>query len=179
MIKWKNTWYCYKRNIVPFFSICLATHRMLKNCHKQILLQNTKLWLSEWCQTQNFFGVIPFTLFRMGIFGAAHGWEGPKRPPLPKICHTYPTVMKLGTVIPYLKKIWKIYESRGTPWVLVTSAFIHRKSANFVISRNIDIDCILVHSFYFVNFSWVLKDFFDKPGFSFEDVSKNCYPRPS
>ena len=53
------------------------------------------------------------TLFRMGIFGAAHGWGGGV--PLPKICHTYPTVMKLGTVIPYLKKIQKIYESRDTP----------------------------------------------------------------
>ena len=29
--------------------------------------------------------------------------------PLPKICHTYPTMMELGTVIPYLKKIQKIY----------------------------------------------------------------------
>ena len=29
---------------------------------------------------------------------------------LPKICHTYPTMMKLGTVIPYLKKIQKIYQ---------------------------------------------------------------------
>ena len=34
---------------------------------------------------------------------------------LPKICHTYPTMMKLGTVIPYLKKIQKIYQSRDTP----------------------------------------------------------------
>ena len=34
---------------------------------------------------------------------------------LPKICHTYPTMMKLGTVIPYLKKTPKIYESRDTP----------------------------------------------------------------
>ena len=25
--------------------------------------------------------------------------------PLPKICHTYPTMMKLGTVTPYLKKM--------------------------------------------------------------------------
>ena len=50
----------------------------------------------------------------MGIFGAAHGWGGQERP-LPKICHTYPTVMKLGTVIPYLKKIQKIFESRDTP----------------------------------------------------------------
>ena len=46
----------------------------------------------------------------MGIVGAAHGWEG-----LPKVCHTYPTTMKLGTVIPYLKKIQKIFESRDTP----------------------------------------------------------------
>ena len=41
---------------------------------------------------------------------------GPKRPPsLPKICHTYPAMMKLGTVIPYPKKIQKIYESCDTP----------------------------------------------------------------
>ena len=51
----------------------------------------------------------------MGLFGAAHRWVGAKSPPLPKICHTYPTVMKLGTVIPRPKKIQKIYESRDTP----------------------------------------------------------------
>ena len=57
-----------------------------------------------------------FTLFRMGIFGAAHGWWGQKAlPPHPKICRRYPTMMKLGTVIPYLKKIQKIYKSRHTP----------------------------------------------------------------
>ena len=57
----------------------------------------------------------------MGISGAAHGWgEG-----LPKICHTYSTMNKLGTVIPYLKNI-----------------------QNFVISRNTtDIECILIHNF--------------------------------
>ena len=36
----------------------------------------------------------------MGLFGA--------------ICHTYPAVVKLGTVIPYLKKIQKIDKSRDT-----------------------------------------------------------------
>ena len=53
----------------------------------------------------------------MEIFGTAHGWGGgwDKKALLPKICHTYPTMMKLGTVIPYLNKIQKIYESRGTP----------------------------------------------------------------
>ena len=45
----------------------------------------------------------------MGLFGAAYGW-GQKAPPpkkVPKICHTYPTMIKLGTVIPHLKKIKK------------------------------------------------------------------------
>ena len=53
------------------------------------------------------------TLFRMGLFGAAHGWgEGGefKKAPLPKICHTYRLMMKLGLVIHYLKNIQKIYE---------------------------------------------------------------------
>ena len=38
----------------------------------------------------------------MDLFGVAHGW-GAKRPS-PKICHTYPTMMKLGRIIPYLRK---------------------------------------------------------------------------
>ena len=48
----------------------------------------------------------------MGLFVASHGWwgEGGKKAPLPKVCHTYPTKMKLGTVIPYLKKTQRIYE---------------------------------------------------------------------
>ena len=52
----------------------------------------------------------------MGLFGAAHGWEGGGggRRLLPKICHTYPTMMKLGTLILYLKKIQKIYKSHDT-----------------------------------------------------------------
>ena len=50
----------------------------------------------------------------MGFFGAARGWGG-KKAPLPKICHTYPTMMKLGKVLPYRKKMQKIYESRDTP----------------------------------------------------------------
>ena len=42
--------------------------------------------------------------------------EGGGQKDLPsKICQTYPTMMKLGTVIPYLKKTQKIYESRNAP----------------------------------------------------------------
>ena len=34
---------------------------------------------------------------------------GRQKDPLPKFCHRYPTMMKLGTVIPYLKKRFKKY----------------------------------------------------------------------
>ena len=48
------------------------------------------------------------------LFRGCSWMGGPKRPPLSKICHTYPTMMKLGRVIPYPKKVQKIYESRDT-----------------------------------------------------------------
>ena len=47
---------------------------------------------------------ILLTLFSMEFFEAAHGWERTKKAPLPKICLTYPTMIKIGAVIPYLKK---------------------------------------------------------------------------
>ena len=51
----------------------------------------------------------------MGFFEVARGWgERAKKLPFPKICYTYPTMMKLGTVIPYPKNIPKIYESHDT-----------------------------------------------------------------
>ena len=65
---------------------------------------------------QEVFTKISLTLFRMGFFGAAHGWwGGGKKARSLKICHTYPTIVKPGIVIPYLKKIQKVYESRDTP----------------------------------------------------------------
>ena len=48
-------------------------------------------------------------------YGVGGGGGRAKRPVLPKICHTYSTMMKLGSVIPYLKKIQKINESRDAP----------------------------------------------------------------
>ena len=47
--------------------------------------------------------------------GCSRMGGGDKKAPLPKICHRYPAMTKLGTVIPYLKKIQKIFESRDTP----------------------------------------------------------------
>ena len=51
------------------------------------------------------------TLFKMDLCGAADG-SGGKKATLSKTCRTYPTTMKLRTVIPYLKKTQKIYELR-------------------------------------------------------------------
>ena len=45
---------------------------------------------------------LTLTLFRMGFFGAAHGWQ------------TSATMIKLGTVIPCLRKIQKMYKPRDT-----------------------------------------------------------------
>ena len=48
------------------------------------------------------------TLFRSGIFVTAQRLGGvDKKASLPKICHTDPTRIKHGAVIPYLKKIQK------------------------------------------------------------------------
>ena len=57
------------------------------------------------------------TLLRMGFLrGCSRMGERPKRTPLPKIFQTYPTMMKLGTVIPYQNKFQKLYESPDTPF---------------------------------------------------------------
>ena len=51
----------------------------------------------------------------MVVFVAVHGFWGAKKVPLSKIYPTYPTMIELGTVIPYLKKIKKVYKSHDTP----------------------------------------------------------------
>ena len=50
----------------------------------------------------------------MGFLEAATGYEVVQKGALPKICHTYPTMIKNGAVIPYLKKIQNIYGSPET-----------------------------------------------------------------
>ena len=51
-----------------------------------------------------------------GRFRAAHGWGGgAKEATLPKICDTYPIMMKTCTVIPYLEEIRKQNGPRDTP----------------------------------------------------------------
>ena len=88
----------------------------------------------------------------MGFFGGPHGWGGNKKAPLPKICYTYPAIMKLSAVTHYPKKIRKINESRDTPLISADISIIHLKSANYAISRNKEIIFWYTFSIYF-NFS--------------------------
>ena len=51
------------------------------------------------------------------FFEVAHRWgRRGKKAPLPKIWLTYPAMMKLGTVIPCLKNIQRIYTPSEFYW---------------------------------------------------------------
>ena len=73
----------------------------------------------------------------MGLFGTAYAWRGEQKCPLFKICHTYPKMMKVRTVITPLKTTQKT--SRDTH---LEFRDIIKKT--FFILRNTDIDCILI-----------------------------------
>ena len=86
------------------------------------------------------------TIFRMDLFRAAHGL-GCKNDHLHKICHTYPTMMKLSTVTPYLTKIQNIYKHVTHLLSFADiSMFSPKITRTFVISRNTDIDCISIYN---------------------------------
>ena len=59
---------------------------------------------------------ISFNRIQDGLFrGCSRMGEGAFWPHLHKIRHTNPAMMKLGTVIPYLRKFQKMHKSRDTP----------------------------------------------------------------
>ena len=56
-------------------------------------------------------------------------------------------MMKLGTFIPYLKKIQKTYKSCDAALEFSASTFFHQKLPTFAKSTNTDIDSILIHNY--------------------------------
>ena len=67
-----------------------------------MVLLNSLVTNGEWFVRKYFVlvGAVCLTLFRMRLSGATHGWGRGKRAlALPEVCHTYTTMMKLGTVI--------------------------------------------------------------------------------
>ena len=106
-------------------------------------------------------------LFRMGFLGAAHGCGGRGRakraPSLESVTH----ILQWWnlTQLYLAQRRSKKYMNHATHLLsLLTSAFFHRKSVNFAISRNTDIDCILIHISIYFNFSWVFIDCYNKHG---------------
>ena len=88
------------------------------------------------------------TLFRVGLLGAAQGWGGGGGSKIsrPKICHTYPTMMKLGTVIPWLKNIQKICESLTQPLRYADISHQHVFTGNQEIQKQIPFWYIISNS---------------------------------
>ena len=78
----------------------------------------------------------------MGFLGGSSRieWEGCKKAPIPKTYYAYPTKKKLGTILLYLRKIQKIYESVTHLFSSAHISNFYQISANFAISRNTNID---------------------------------------
>ena len=71
-----------------------------------------------------------------------------KKTPLSKISHTYPVLMNLGTVIPYLKKILKTQKLRDTLFEFCWNQHVFTGNQQFfVISEDTGIDCISMLNF--------------------------------
>ena len=74
--------------------------------------------------------------------------------------------MKLITVIPYVKKIQKYMNHVTHHLSSAGISIFQRKSENFAMSRNTDMNCILTRNFFFFNFFFLFfKDCFDKHGY--------------
>ena len=84
---------------------------------------------------------------------------GAKKAPLPKICHTYPKMMKLGTAIPYLRKIQKNMNHVTHPPSSVDIRFFSQEISKFCYIKEYRYRYKIFNSF---NFSSVVKDWFNK-----------------
>ena len=87
-------------------------------------LSNSKVW----CKNQNTSPYSGQTLSRLFMDGREQ-----KSRLIFKICHVYSKIIRLGTVIPYLKKIQKIYELCGIPLEFWRVYIFHQKSVTFDI----------------------------------------------
>ena len=86
--------------------------------------------------------------------------------------------MKLDAVIPYLKKIQKIYESRDTLPEFYWHRHFFTGIQQILLYQEIQIEIAFWYTISnLFNFYSVFKDFFNKSGYNFDDVIKNGYPQ--
>ena len=89
-----------------------------------------------------------------------------------EICHTYPTMMKLGTITPDLNRIHKIYDWRDAPLEFCWHQHFFSGNQQILLYQKMQIKI----SFWFIisnlfNFFWVFKGCFNKHGYNFDDIS--------
>ena len=66
-------------------------------------------------------------------------WGEGKKAPYLKNCYTNRIMMKLGTVIPYLKKAQKVINHMTQALIFADISIFHRKSAFFLLYQEIRI----------------------------------------
>ena len=122
---------------------------LIFRCIRLVILVIKTFYLFE-CNGWRLFLGSGFNPIQNGLFRGCsrmeRGWEQ-KGLRFYKICHTYPTMMKLGSYTLPKEDPKNIWIPWHTPFVLLTSAFFHSKSANFALSRNTAKNCILLHNF--------------------------------
>ena len=95
-----------------------------------------------------------FNPIQIGLFlGCSWMEEGQKD----KTCHTYLSMMKLGTVVPYLNKTKKYICNVKHPLIYTDISIFYMNSSNFSMLRNTDTDSILIVISNFLNFFETLK----------------------
>ena len=118
------------------------------------------------------------TLFRMGLLGAAHEWVDKKGPFLKAI--TYVLQWWNLVVIPYLKKIKKIYINHVIqPLSSVDNSIFSSEVNNFCYIKKCRYRLHFNTYLILLTLFWIFKGCFSKHGCNFGDVSKFDYPRPS
>ena len=109
---------------VPISTFGSLTHQ-INSLSSETEIDFSKNWSSYWQNTILCDRSVLYSPFHLSYPYSGWGFSGllmdrrggaDKKAPLTEICHTYPTTtMKLGRVVPYPRKIKKIYKSRDTP----------------------------------------------------------------
>ena len=95
--------------------------------------------------------------------------------PFPKFCGTYPTMMELGSVIPYLTKIQKYINDLTHPLSSADIIIFSREIREFCYNKKKQAQIAFWYIISkFLNF---LKRFCNKLCYNFDDVIKNGYPQ--
>ena len=131
--------------LINFFLLAITSSYLSLQSLK---LKTTLLLLFMWCYGCKSLSstFMPVKLIQNGLFrGCSQMGMAAKRPPYLNVTH--PIMVKLGTVIPYLKKIQKMYESCHTLLVFSWHQHFFTRNQQIAISRNTDIDSILIYNF--------------------------------